>query len=165
MLNLPSWHWHSKCYQNDSVSYSFRVLEKEGLIVQNHPFQNDSFSLSSLDPPIKMSHLLEISCLFIPLQYDSSWKWLIFHPSSFIPHPSWVWINAFVIVLNLRNALYILSKKCWIPKIKNFWILKQKYSNTIKMFSNDDYEFEDLANQMSQTQINESGNIGGLSML
>ena len=36
---------------------------------------------------------------------------------------------------------------------------------TINMFSNDDYEFEDLANQMSQTQINESGNIGGLSML
>ena len=43
---------------------------------------------------------------------------------------------------------------------------KNKYhSNTINMFSNDDYEFEDLANQMSQTQINESGNIGGLSML
>ena len=83
--------------------------------------------------------------------------------SSFIPFTAW--INPFVIVFNLRNVLYILSWKCWIPKTKNFRIFKFKYSKTINMFSNDDYEFEDLANQMSQTQINESGNIGGLSML
>ena len=51
-------------------------------------------------------------------------------------------------------------------KNKEFLNFKaKKNSNAIKMFSNDDYEFEDLANQMSQTQINESGNIGGLSML
>ena len=50
-------------------------------------------------------------------------------------------------------------------KNKEFYYFKNKIQNTIKMFSNDDYEFEDLANQMSQTQLNESGTIGGLSML
>ena len=50
-------------------------------------------------------------------------------------------------------------------RILEFLNKNTNYSNTINMFSNDDYEFEDLANQMSQTQINESGNIGGLSML
>ena len=45
------------------------------------------------------------------------------------------------------------------------YFYKNKKSRNIKMLSNDDYEFEDLANQMSQTQLNESGNVGGLSML
>ena len=50
-------------------------------------------------------------------------------------------------------------------KNKEFYYFLKKQPNTIKMFPNDDYEFEDLANQMSQTQLNESGTIGGLSML
>ena len=131
---------------------------KDGLIVQNHLFENDSFSLSSLGPPIIMSHLLEVLA-------RSSLYSMIHRDNDSIFHPLRAWINPFVIVFNLPNALYILSRKCWIPKTKISRILNKKHQNTLNMFSNDDYEFEDLANQISQTQLNESGNIGGLSML
>ena len=85
---------------------------------------------------------------------------LILHPSSFLS-------------VNQRIRHRFEPTQCPLyteqemlnTKNKEFLNFKAKILKRIKMFSNDDYEFEDLANQMSQTQINESGNIGGLSML
>ena len=119
MFDPASWDWYSKIFPKWLCVLFTVFSRKDGLIMQNHLFENDSFSLSSLGPPIIMSHLLEVlacSSLYIMIHRDND---SIFHPLR-------AWINPFVIVFNLRNALYILSRKCWIPKTKNFRILNKK---------------------------------------
>ena len=137
-------------------------FRKDEMIMQNHPFWNDSLSLSSFSLPTKNE---SFSRIFMLVHRFSSWFMMTMtHFSSFSLPLAFV-INPLVIEFNPRIGLYKLRTKCWIPKIKTLIILITKIQNTIKMFSNDDYEFEDLANQMSQTQLNENGTVGGLSML
>ena len=80
-------------------------------------------------------------------------------------HPNHSLINPFVIVFKPTHWSIYTAHKMLNTKKRFSYFYKNKKSRNIKMLSNDDYEFEDLANQMSQTQLNESGNVGGLSML